>query len=468
MSKRKKFALQNVVVERYAAEGKCIAKIDEKVVFITGAVPGDIVDIFITKNKKDYAEAHVTKLIEGSSERVTPFCNHFEVCGGCKWQMLPYEHQLKYKEQQVKDVIQRIGKVEQTEWLPIIGCAQQSLYRNKLEFTFSNKRYLTTAELNQEQIVNVQNVLGYHAPKLFDKVIDIEECHLMVEPQNKIRNAIRQFAYENNFSFYDLKAHKGFLRTLMLRTTTLNQTLLNIVFGENNEAAIAKTMEFIVTTFPEITSVNYTINTKLNDTLYDQDIISYKTQNFIQEKLEDFLFKISPKSFFQTNTKQAEILYNVAREFAGLTGKETLYDLYCGTGSIGIFCSKQAGKIIGVEAIADAIVDAKQNALDNKLENTHWFAGDVINICTEDFFKEHGAPDVVITDPPRVGMHQKLIDKLLAIKAPKIVYVSCNPATQARDLLLLQNCYEVTKMQAVDMFPQTHHVESVALLTLKK
>ncbi len=467
MSKKSKPKdLLNITVESYAAEGKCIARVENKVIFIEGAVPGDVVDLFVKKSKKDWAEAGVRNFISYSTDRVNPFCQHFSVCGGCKWQMLPYEKQLQYKQQQVKDVLQRIGRITDTTYLPIAGCNQQSMYRNKLEFTFSNKKYLTAEEVNTTATSDA-NVLGYHAPRLFDKVINIDQCHLMAEPQNEIRNKLRDFALANNLTFYDIRNNIGLLRIVMIRVASTEQVLVNMMFGEENPEAIELVMQFLQTTFPQITSLHYTINTKGNDTIYDLPVTLYKGEPFILENLESYSFAISPKSFFQTNTKQAEVLYSIARDFAGLTGTETLYDLYCGTGSIGIFCSAKAGKIIGVEAIEDAIEDAKKNAERNNVKNTLFFAGDALKICTTEFFDKHGKPDVIITDPPRVGMHAGLVEKLLEIEAPRIVYVSCNPATQARDLALLSVKYNVEKVQAVDMFPQTHHVENVALLVIK-
>jgi 23S rRNA (uracil1939-C5)-methyltransferase len=466
MSKRKKIRLEQQEVSAYAADGKCIIRHENKVIFVAGAVPGDVVDIFVTKNKKDWAEAIVTKFHSYSKDRIEPFCEHFGVCGGCKWQMLPYTHQTMYKQQQVQDQLTRIGKVSTAEYLPIKACVQQKLYRNKLQFTFSNKRYLTSAELNDETVKPDANVVGYHAPQLFDKVIDIYQCYLQEEPANKLRNALRDFAHQHQLTFYDLRAHQGFMRLITIRTTSIGHTLVNMMFGENKPEQIELVMSFIATTFPEVNSLYYTINTKLNDSAYDLTPVLYKGQAQIQEQLGKYIFNISPHSFFQTNTTQAVELYSIAKNFAGLTGKEVLYDLYCGTGSIGIFCSDAAAKIIGVETIADAIEDAKVNAKINKVSNASFFAGDVIDICTEHFFAEHGKPDVIITDPPRAGMHADLVNTLLNIEAPKIVYVSCNPATQARDLFLLQKKYKVVKVQAVDMFPQTHHVESVALLEL--
>jgi 23S rRNA (uracil1939-C5)-methyltransferase len=467
MSRKKKFVLKNILVENYAAEGKCIARYEEKVIFVEGAVPGDVVDLFVHKNKKDWAEARVNTIVEPSANRIVPFCNHFDICGGCKWQMLPYHLQLEYKQQQVKDQLKRIGKVEVGDYLPIKGCAEDRLYRNKIEFTFSNKQYLSSKDVNTE-LSNEKNVLGFHAPRLFDKVIDIEHCHLQVEPTNAIKNFLRKYAYEHELSFHDFRAHRGFLRNVIIRISTLNEVLVNVIFGENKPEMIERLMNALMTEFPNITSLNYTLNEKMNDTIYDLEVITFSGKSYIEEKLENFIFKISPKSFFQTNSKQAEELYKVVREFADCKGHETLYDLYCGTGSIGIFLSKNVSKIIGVETISDAIEDAKLNATNNHLSNAHFYAGDVIKICDDAFFTQHGKADVIIIDPPRAGCHEKLIEKLLQIEAPTIVYVSCNPATQARDLQLLCTKYTITKSQAVDMFPQTHHIENVVQLKLKQ
>ncbi|MFM2385337.1 MAG: rRNA ((1939)-C(5))-methyltransferase RlmD [Bacteroidota bacterium] len=467
MSRRKKVVLENQLVSTYAAEGKCIIKHNEKVIFLTGAVPGDVVDVVLLKNKKDWAEGLVLKHISYSADRVEPFCEHFGVCGGCKWQMLPYTLQAQFKQQQVFDQLTRIGQVRDANYLPIAQAAADRLYRNKVEFTFSTKRYLTREQLNNEAFSADTPVVGYHAPQFFDKVIDIETCHLQAEPANAIRNALRTFALSNGVSFYDLREHTGTLRLMMVRTTVLGETLVNLQFGACAQQEIDMVMEFLASNFPEINSLYYTINTKRNDTIYDLEPVLYKGKPQIQEALGKYVFNISPKSFFQTNTKQAEVLYGIAKDFAQLTGTETLYDLYCGTGSIGIFCSDAAAKIIGVESIADAVEDAKVNAANNNVANANFFAGDVINICTDEFFATHGRPDVIITDPPRAGMHPDLVETLLRIAAPRIVYVSCNPATQARDLQKLQQKYTVVKVQAVDMFPQTHHVESVALLEVR-
>lgn len=468
MARKKKFTLQNIHVERYAAEGKCVARVNDKVIFIEGAVPGDIVDVFVHKNKKDWAEARVTRISEPSNSRIEPFCAHFGTCGGCKWQMLPYEKQILYKEEQVKDQLRRIGRVDVMEYRPILGCAETTLYRNKLEFTFSNKRFLSGHELNDPSVSPNHPSLGFHAPGLFDKVIPIEQCHLQAEPTNALRNFVRDYALEKGYTFYDHRAHTGFLRNLMIRVASTKQVLVNLVFAEDHPEAITTMMQAIQLQFPSITSLHYTINTKFNDSLYDQSIELFSGKPYIEENLENFTFRISPKSFFQTNTQQATVLYSLVRSLADLTGTETVYDLYCGTGSIGIFLSPGAKKIIGVETVADAVEDAKINAEINQIQEAEFYAGDVIDICHDAFFQQHGHPDLVIIDPPRAGCHDKLLQKLLQIGAPRIIYISCNPATQARDLAVLQADYTVTVSQAVDLFPHTHHIENVVLLHRKK
>ncbi|MEO6949022.1 MAG: 23S rRNA (uracil(1939)-C(5))-methyltransferase RlmD [Ginsengibacter sp.] len=467
MKRNKKFTLKNVQVAGYAAEGKSLARVDGKVIFIEGAVPGDVVDVFVTKNKKDWAEGKATQVIEFSKERVTPFCIHFGVCGGCKWQMLPYEKQLEYKEQEVRDVIKRIGKID-APVLPILGSEKTIHYRNKLEFTFSNKKYLTTEDLKDLGTDEWPGgALGYHVPRLYDKIIDITECWLMDDVNNEIRNCLRDFAILNKFSYYDIKEHKGWLRNIILRYGTTGELMVNLIFGHDNEEDRIKICNYLLEKVPQITTLLYTINAKWNDSIYDLNPVVVTGKGFVIELLEEFKFKISPKSFFQTNTKQAEVLYNVVKDFAQLSGKEIVYDLYCGTGSIGIFLSKSAKKIIGVDVIEDAINDARENAILNNLSHTSFYAGDVIEICNDEFFAEHGRPDIVVIDPPRAGLHPKLIKKLLEIAPPKMVYVSCNVATQARDLQMLSERFTVEKLQPVDMFPHTHHIECVALLTLK-
>lgn len=465
---KKNIVLENLLVEDYAAEGKSLAKVDGKVIFIESVVPGDVVDVRLQKNKKDWAEGVPVRFHAYSAERVEPFCSHFGICGGCQWQMLPYEKQLQYKHRQVEETLKRIGKVDLPLFQPILGAAETRYYRNKIEYTFGNKRYLLKEELADETISGAQNVAGFHVKGLFDKVVDIETCYLQAEPTNAIRLAVKEFARANDWSFYDIRNHVGFLRTMQVRLCTTGELMVNIVVGEDDQQKIQKLMEHIRQQFPSITTLLYTVNTKWNDSLYDLEPVVYHGKGYAIEKLENFQFKIGPKSFFQTNTKQAEQLYKVTREFAELTGKEVVYDLYCGTGSIGIFVSEKVKKIIGVEMIAAAIEDARENAKLNNLSGTEFFAGDVIDICNDEFFATHGKPDVIITDPPRAGMHEKLVQKILEMAAPTVVYVSCNPATQARDLNLLDPKYVVTKVQPVDMFPHTHHIENVVQLKLRE
>ena len=471
MSRKKKKALPllNIKIESYAAEGKSIARLEDgKVLFVDNAIPGDIIDAVIIKDKKSWAQGRTTRLVEPSPQRIEPFCQHFGICGGCKWQMLPYPQQLIYKQQQVADQLQRIGHVELPELAPILGSPRERYYRNKLEFTFSTQRYRTYEEIKErDEKFTPEPALGFHAPGLFDKVVDIHTCYLQEEPTNILLNTIRTYAMARKLPYYDYKAQNGWLRNVILRIASTGEILVNLVMHHEDKEEREALLEHILANVPGITSLNYTLNPKMNDTIYDLDVICYHGKSYIEEKLEDYRFKISPKSFFQTNTYQAEALYRITREFAGLTGSEILYDLYCGTGSIGIFCSKNAKKVIGIEVVEDAIKDAYENAALNGREHCKFYAGDVEKICTDDFFAEHGKPDVIITDPPRAGMTEKLVQQLLKMQAPKIVYVSCNPATQARDLQLLDVAYRITRLQPVDMFPHTHHIENVALLELR-
>lgn len=465
--RRKKVVLHNVIMENYAAEGKSLARIEGKVIFVENTIPGDEVDVLLQKNKKDWAEGIVLHYHKYSDFRIEPFCQHFGVCGGCQWQMLPYGQQLKYKQQQVADNLIRIGKVPLPEIMPIIGAEQTRRYRNKIEYTFSNKRFLLAEELHNPLISPDENVAGFHARGYFDKVVPIIECHLQSEPTNFLRLAIAGYAKKNDISYYDIRNHTGYLRNLLIRIADTGEIMVNVVVGYDDQKTLLPLLRFIQDQFPEITTLLYTINAKKNDSLFDLQPQVFSGKGYITEKLGDFEFKISPKSFFQTNTKQGEKLYQVAGEFAELNGTQIVYDLYCGTGSIGIFISKLAKKIAGVEMAVDAINDAIENARLNNLKNASFFAGDVIDICNDAFFHDYGKPDVIVTDPPRAGMHEKLVKKLLDIAAPVIVYVSCNPATQARDLGLLHEKYEVTKIQPVDMFPHTLHIENVVQLKLR-
>jgi len=469
---KQKPVLEKILIEDYAAEGKSLARVDGKVVFVEGAVPGDIVDIQLQKNKADWAEGFAKHFHSYSPMRVQPFCKHFGVCGGCQWQMLPYEQQLKYKHKQVVDNLTRIAKVVLPEIPPILGADQTEGYRNKVEYTFATEKFIPFEEFKAMKasgadLVPSPGAGGFHARGFFEKIVEIDTCYLQIEPTNLMRKAVVKFAIDNDMPFYNIKQHQGWLRNMFVRNTTGGQWMVNLILGYEDKEKHEALLNLLLKQFPQITTLLYTINTKRNDSMQDLVPQVFFGKGYITEMLEDFEFKISPKSFFQTNSKQAEKLYQVTRDFAALTGKEVVYDLYCGTGSIGIFCSKQAKKIVGVEFVADAIEDAKENAKMNQLTDTAFFAGDVIDICDDAFFEMHGKPDVIITDPPRAGMHEKLIRKLLEMEAPIIVYVSCNPATQARDLALLNEKYIVTKIQPVDMFPHTLHIENVVQLTIR-
>jgi 23S rRNA (uracil1939-C5)-methyltransferase len=461
--------LEKVLIEDYAAEGKSLARVDGKVIFVEGAVPGDVVDIQLQKNKTDWAEGFAKKFHSYSENRVQPFCSHFGVCGGCQWQMLPYAQQLVYKQQQVVDNLTRIAKIPLPVIPAILGAKQTEGYRNKVEYTFATEIYMSfeafrAMKASGEEQVKSPGDGGFHARGFFEKIVPIDTCYLQEEPTNLMRKAVVQFALDNKMPFYNIKQHQGWLRNMFVRNTTKGEWMINLILGYEDETKRKALLDLLLKQFPQITTLLYTINTKRNDSMQDLEPQVYYGNGYITEKLEKFEFKISPKSFFQTNSKQAEVLYQVTRDFAELTGKETVYDLYCGTGSIGIFCSDQAKKIIGVEFVEEAIEDAKLNAALNGLTSTAFFAGDVIKVCDDAFFETHGKPDVIITDPPRAGMHEKLVHKLLEMEAPTIVYVSCNPATQARDLALLHAKYTVTKIQPVDMFPHTLHIENVVQL----
>ncbi|HEV3223674.1 MAG TPA: 23S rRNA (uracil(1939)-C(5))-methyltransferase RlmD [Puia sp.] len=459
--------MENLLVTGYAAEGKSLAKYEGKVIFMENAVPGDIVTVRLIKNKKDWAEGQVIRINTYSPERIQPFCKHFGVCGGCQWQMLPYEKQLEYKQEQVLQSLKRIGKLEFPEIRPILGSARTTGYRNKLEYTFSNRRYLLKEELADRKISTIQNAAGFHARGIFDKVVDVDICYLQEEPTNWIRKEVRRWAIENGVSFYDILRHEGFLRNVQVRLCRTGEIMVNIVFGYLDEALQNNLLRHLQNQFPSITTLLFTINPKRNDSLNDLQPVTFYGMGYVIEKLEKFSFKIGPKSFFQTNTAQAERLYQVVREFAALNGTETIYDLYCGTGSIGIFLSDLAKKVVGIELIPEAINDAKENALLNQVHHAAFFEGDVSAICNDAFLEANGRPDLIISDPPRAGMSDKLVAKLLEMSVEKIVYVSCNPATQARDLHLLSEKYHISAVQPVDMFPHTLHIENVTALFLK-
>ncbi|HLT06242.1 MAG TPA: 23S rRNA (uracil(1939)-C(5))-methyltransferase RlmD [Cyclobacteriaceae bacterium] len=465
--KLKNHILENLRVERIAAEGKSVAHYEGKVVFIANVAPGDLVDVRVTRGKSSFMEAEVVKFHEFSTERVTPFCEHFGVCGGCKWQHINYETQLDFKRQQVVDQFERIAKVPIPEVRPILGSSNDRYYRNKLEFTFSNNRWLTYDQIASGQEFS-RNALGFHIPKRFDKIVDIQHCYLQGGASNDIRNQLRAFALDNHISFYDIREQKGVLRNLIVRTTGAGETMVIVQFGEDNPEAIEKVMAFLKDSFPEITSLLYIINLKKNETFFDQEVLTYAGQDFITETMEDLEFRVGPKSFYQTNSEQAYVLYKVARDFADLQGGEVVYDLYTGTGTIANFVAKKAKQVIGIEYVEAAIEDAKLNAHVNDLGNTLFYAGDMKDVFNEEFMSSHPAPDVIITDPPRAGMHDDVVKMLLNLAAPKIVYVSCNPATQARDVAMLAEKYDVAAIQPVDMFPQTFHVENVVLLTKRE
>jgi 23S rRNA (uracil1939-C5)-methyltransferase len=459
--------LESVTITDVAAEGKALAKVDGMAVFVPYAVPGDVVDIQLTRKKNNYAEGRVIRFRSYSEQRAEAFCEHFGTCGGCKWQILPYSEQLKYKQQQVEDNLKRIGKVELPEISPILGAPKTTFYRNKLEFTFSNKRWLNETEMGAISQPSQMNGLGFHIPGMFDKVLDIHKCWLQDDISNQIRNAIKQFCLENEYSFFDLRNQNGLMRTLIIRTSSIGEVMAIIVFFEEDKEKREKLLNFVSEKFPQITSLLYIINSKANDTITDQEIVVWKGRDFIFEEMEGLKFKIGPKSFYQTNSEQAYNLYKVVRDFAQLTGNELVYDLYTGTGTIANFVARRAQKVIGIEFVEEAIADAKENSQLNHIENTLFFAGDMKNVLTADFIAEHGRPDVMITDPPRAGMHDDVVETILDAQPNRIVYVSCNPATQARDLNLLDKKYRVTRVQPVDMFPHTQHVENVVLLEIK-
>jgi 23S rRNA (uracil1939-C5)-methyltransferase len=464
-----KIVFNHIKVLDAGAKGVSVAKApDGKVVFIPNVVPGDVVDVQTFKKRKSYYEGKAVRFHEFSEHRTEPVCQHFGVCGGCKWQNMKYDQQLFYKQNEVKNHLQRIGKIALPEFEPILGSKEQFFYRNKMEFGFSNARWMTEQERDSEEAIDQKNALGFHIPKMWDKILDIEKCHLQQDPSNAIRNEIRAFAIEKELSFFNPRDHEGFLRTLMIRTASTGEIMVLIQFFEEQKQNRELLLNFISERFPEITSLQYVINGKANDTIYDQKVHLFKGRDYILEEMEGLHFSINAKSFYQTNSEQAYELYKITRDFAGLTGNEIVYDLYTGTGTIAQFVSRQAKKVVGVEAVPEAIADAKENARRNEITNCDFFVGDMKVVFNEAFIAQHGKPDVIITDPPRDGMHKDVIVQLLKIAPEKIVYVSCNSATQARDLALMDEQYEVTRVRPVDMFPQTHHVENVVLLEKRK
>jgi len=467
MSKKitNKIVFDHIKVLDAGAKGVSVAKApDGKVIFIPNVVPGDVVDIQTLKKRKAYYEGKAVRFHEFSEHRIEPICEHFGVCGGCKWQNMKYSQQLFYKQNEVKNHLQRIGKIELPEFEPILGSEKQFFYRNKMEFGFSNSRWLTQDEIESEVDLGNRNALGFHIPKMWDKILDINKCHLQEDPSNAIRNEIRDFANLKNLTFFNPRSHEGLLRTLMLRTASTGEIMVLIQFFEDDKQNRELLLDHLYEKFPQITSLQYVINQKANDTLYDTIIKLYKGRDYILEEMEGLKFSINAKSFYQTNSDQAFELYKITRDFAGLTSNEIVYDLYTGTGTIAQFVSKKAKKVIGVESVPEAIEDAKANAKRNNITNCDFFVGDMKVVFNEAFIAKHGKPDVIITDPPRDGMHKDVIEQLLKIEPQKIVYVSCNSATQARDLALMDEKYKVTRVRPVDMFPQTHHVENVVLL----
>jgi len=460
-----KIVFDHIKVLDAGAKGVSVAKApDGKIIFIPNVVPGDVVDVQTLKKRKAYYEGKAVRFHEFSEHRIEPICEHFGVCGGCKWQNMNYSQQLFYKQNEVKNHLQRIGKIELPEFEPILGSEKQFFYRNKMEFGFSNSRWLTQDEIESEADLENRNALGFHIPKMWDKILDINKCHLQEDPSNAIRNEIREFANLNNLTFFNPRSHEGLLRTLMLRTASTGEIMVLIQFFEDDKQNRELLLDHLYEKFPQITSLQYVINSKANDTLYDTNIKLYKGRDYILEEMEGLKFSINAKSFYQTNSDQAYELYKITRDFAGLTGNEIVYDLYTGTGTIAQFVSKNAKKVIGVESVPEAIEDAKANAKRNNITNCEFFVGDMKVVFNEAFIAKHGRPDVIITDPPRDGMHKDVVEQLLKIEPQKIVYVSCNSATQARDLALMDEKYKVTKVRPVDMFPQTHHVENVVLL----
>lgn len=464
MARGKKPLLQEVKIEKIAAEGKSIAYIDEKVLFVPNTIPGDIVDVQVTRKRKSFMEGFVTEYRHLSELRCEPFCAHFGVCGGCKWQNLPYEQQLAFKQQEVVDNLTRIGKVELPQVNPIIGSPKTIEYRNKLEFTFCDKRYLTNEELKSGEEIVRTPALGFHIPGMFDKVLDINECRLQGAPSNELRNFIREYALAHEMSFYNVREHSGMLRNLIVRTASTGQIMVIISYTGEASELMPALLDAVVANFPQITSLMYVQNDKFNDTIGDLDIKCWYGVDHIFEEMEGLKFKIGPKSFYQTNSEQAYNLYFKTREFAGLTGDEVVYDLYTGTGTIANFVARKARKVVGIEYVPEAIEDAKVNSAINGIDNTIFYAGDMKDVLSDSFIAKHGAPDVIITDPPRAGMHEDVVNTILRAAPKRVVYVSCNSATQARDLHLMDSMYRVVAVQSVDMFPHTHHVENIVLL----
>ena len=457
---------EDVEIIDIAEEGKGVGKADDFVLFVDKAIPGDVADVLVYRSKKNFGEGKISNLKRASEYRVEAFCEHFGTCGGCKWQHMRYAAQLKFKQKSVSDALSRIAKIDVEGMLPIVASPEDKYYRNKLEFTFSNKRWLMDGENHVDEPIEM-DALGFHIPGRFDKILDIHHCYLQADPSNAIRNSIDEFTKREGYSYYDLKAHTGAMRNLIIRTSTTGELMVIVVFAYATEEEISKLMNFIGNTFLQITSLLYIVNQKKNDTIFDQDVIAFRGPEYIHEEMNGIRFRIGPKSFYQTNSVQAKRLYEITRDFAGFKGDELVYDLYTGAGTIANFIAGHVRQVVGVEYVPDAIEDAKVNSAINNIHNTKFYAGDMKDVLNNDFINTHGKPDVIITDPPRAGMHPDVVARLMEIEAKKIVYVSCNAATQARDLLVLKEKYDTVKIQPVDMFPHTQHVENVVLLILK-
>ena len=467
MGKKKFPVIQQVTITDVAAQGKALARIDNFVTFVSNALPGDVVDVQLTRRRKSYQEGYAINFHSLSEKRATPFCEHFGVCGGCRWQDLKYSEQLYYKQKEVSDIFTRIGKVAFPQPEPIIGSASEKFYRNKLEFTFSNRRWLSQEEIREEGKITEKNGLGFHIRSKFDKILDLKNCWLQPEPSNSIRQSIRDFTTSESCSYFDMLNHSGLLRNLIIRTSSAGEVMAVVIFFENDPAAINKILSHLRDAHPEVTSLMYAINSKANDSIYDLEFLLFSGKDHIIEKMDNLEFRIGPKSFFQTNTDQGLRLYRLVKDYAGLKGNETVYDLYTGTGTIAIFLSGLAGKVIGIESIEEAINDARMNSAVNNITNTTFICGDIRDVLNEELSAKEGRPDIIVTDPPRAGMHPDVVRSILIASPEKIVYISCNPATQARDISILSEQYDITRIQPVDMFPQTYHIENIVLLMKK-